>query len=348
MSVHKKMPPPMPGLLDLPADMVRHILGMLGTRSRLRAAATCRALRDMTAVMPLRPTMTSQTPRMMRWLERPAVAPRVVALTARNCLWGRCAFLSRLTHLTHLTVTFGSVSAPISSRLPPLLEHLDLHRLDCEYGDVFDVARLAHLTRLRTLKLSFTPKWAAVLVAGLAPLSRLEHLTVRQAPTMMVQCPVAAREVRLHATDTLLCPYEVTGEDVSIECEGSRVALDVMLTPEAVAGVRRLFLAAPGRATVPSLEHMPRLESLRLRFDSALLPLRHLAAMPGLRQVEVEARYGVAVSGATVKLPRAVAVAVLVGGVPTHRRTIDALFYGTDGADESARESGGARAVQGP
>lgn len=329
------MDPPPAALLDLPRELLEHILAKLGTRSLLSAACTCRTLRDAVAAMPLRPTMTSGTrrsPHMMWWLQRPTVAPRVVELTARNCLWGRCAFLSRLEQLTRLTVTFGYVSAPITSRLPPLLEHLDLHRLDSEYGGVFDVARLSHLTRLRTLKLSFTPHWSAVLVAGLAPLGRLEHLTIRQAPTMIVQCAVAAREVRLHAVDALLCPYEVTGEDVSIECEGSRVALDVMLTPASVPGVRRLFLACPGRATVPCLEHMPRLEGLRVRLDAALLPLRHLAAMPELREVEVETRYGVAVSGAFARLPRDVAVRAFVGGVPMPRADVDAVFYPHQGS----------------
>ena len=69
-------------LLALPPDMLRLVLSFLGTRSLLNAAATCTTLRDMVNAMALHPTMTSQT-RMLHWLQRPTVAPRVRTLTAR-------------------------------------------------------------------------------------------------------------------------------------------------------------------------------------------------------------------------------------------------------------------------
>lgn len=312
-------------LLALPPDMLRLVLSFLGTRSLLNAAATCTTLRDMVNAMALHPTMTSQT-RMLHWLQRPTVAPRVRTLTARYCLWGYCRFVRLLTSLQQLVVTFGHVSAPICRHLPPTLEYLDLHRIDCEYGDVFLTSRLTRLPLLHTLKLSFTPHWDTVIVDGLDALP-LRHLSLRLAPKLVVRGPMAVDSMHLHAVEALVCPFELTAEDLSLECTDAMIPLDIMVTPSTAPKLRRLSLSCPRRVTVPSLEHMTRLEKLRVRYDSALLPLRQLAAIPTLRSLVVDTRFGIAVSGMHAKLPGHVRVEARVSGVPMSPTSVRSMFY---------------------
>jgi hypothetical protein len=308
-------------LLDLPPDLLRTVLRFLGTRSLLNAAATCRALHEAADDMPLYPTMTSQT-RMRAWLEAPDVAPRVLSLTANFCMWGRCGWVRALKNLRRLVVAFGHVSAPILRHLPATLEHLELHRLD--YGDVFGTSHLTRFTRLHTLKLTFTPAWDLVVLDSLDALP-LRHLSVRLAPTLVVRAPLTCRRVDLHAMDVLICAHAIHAEDLSLACTESVMPVDVMITPQTAPRIRRLALGCPRRTTVPHLEHMTALESLRVKFDSALLPLRHLA--PTLQRLIVDTRFGVAVAGMSCRVPDHVVVTASVGGVPMPQRAVRAMFH---------------------
>lgn len=312
------------GLLDLPPDIVRHILQFLGVRSLLCMASTCRCLRAAVDAMPLHPVMTSQT-NMLPWLQRAGVAPRVRSLVARYCLWGRCSWLGQLTSLQALVVTFGHVRAPLCRCLTPTLRHLDLHRLDCDPGDVFSTTRLTTLTNLRTLKMTFTPQWDLVVVDSLAAMPALEHLSVRLAPTLVVRAPLSVARMQLQAVQALVCPHAVSAADLTLECAETPAPVDVMISAATAPRLRRLALSCPRRMTVPHLERMTRLECLKLRYDSALVPLCHLA--PTLRLLRVDTRFGVAVAGTHAKLPDSTDVRALVAGVPVPRHAVRSMFY---------------------
>lgn len=314
-------------LTDLPHDVLRHILRLLNVRSLLSLACTCRTLAALSRDVPLHPVMTTHT-RMLDWLALPHVAARVLSLTARCSLWGRCPFVGGLGSLRRLTITFGHVTAPIVRHLPESLEHLELHRLDCEYGDVFDTKRLTRLTRLRTLQLTFTPHWDMVILDSLDALTRLERLSLRLAPTLLVRAPIRVADVRLHSVSAFVCAHPIFAERLSLECTDSVIPLDLVVTPAAAPGIRDLALACPNRVTVPSLEHLRALEHLRLRYDCVLLPLRHLAAIATLRTVELDTRYGVAAAGTNVALSPGVRVSVSVAGVPMSPGTARTMFFG--------------------
>lgn len=323
-AAHQPHPPST--LLDLPEDVLRHTLSFLGTRSLLHAACTCKTLRALVDGEPLHPVMTSGMA-MAPWLMLPKVALRVRTLIARRSLWGRCSFLGALVDLRCLVVTFGHVSSPICRHLPPTLEYLDLHRLDCEYGDVFQVSRFRRLPRLHTLKLTFTRNWDLVVLDGVDHLP-LRHLAVKNAPALVVRMPLRVPTLRLHAHHALICPFEIHSEDLALTCVEGAVGFDVMLTEASCRDLRALSLQSPRRVTVPCLSSMTRLESLALRFDSALLPLRELARLEHLRSVTVDTRYGVAVAGMHAKLPRRVAVRASVAGVPMSAVSVRAMFHG--------------------
>lgn len=311
-------------LLDLPPDVVRLILQFLGVRSLLCAASTCRTLRTAVDAMPLHPAMTSQTD-MLPWLQLPGVAARVQTLAARYCLRGRCAWLARLTSLQRLVVAFGHVRAPLCRHLSPTLRHLDLHRLECDHGDVFSTTRLSALTNLHTLKLTFTPRWDMVVVDSLAAMPALQHVSVRLAPTLVVRAPLSVPRVQLQAVQALVCPHAVRAVDLTLECAETPAPVDVMITAATAPRLRVLALSCPRRVTVPHLEHMTRLECLKLRYDSALVPLRHLA--PTLRALHIHTRFGVAVTGTHAKLPDSVEVRASVAGVPMSHQALRSMFF---------------------
>lgn len=315
-----------PSLLDLPHDALRCILRLLNVRSLLAAECTCGTLRSLARELPLHPVMTTRA-RMMRWLEALHVAPRVMSLTARCSMWGRCPFVSSLVSLRRLVVSFGRVNAPVFRHLPASLEHLDLHRLDCEHGDVFDTRRLARLTNLRALTLTFTRHWDVVVLGELP--ARLERLSIRHAPVLLVRAPLRVARVRLHSVETLVCHHPIHAERLDLECLAGLIPLDEAITPATAPGLRDLRLSCPGRASVPALEHMRALESLALRYDCALLPLRHLAAIATLRSLVLDTRFGVAVSGSHLSLPPGrVAVQASVAGVPLSPEAVRAMFFG--------------------
>lgn len=313
-------------LLGLPEDVLHHILQFLPVRSLLNAASTCTVLRKLAGTVPLRPTMTSQT-RMLGWLRHPHVARRVVSLTSRCSMWGRCSFVADLPNMRSLVVSFGKVRAPILRYLPESLEYLDLHRLSCDGGDVFVSSKLRRLTRLRTLKMTFTQEWDIVVLDGLEDLP-LQHLSVRLAPALVLRGPLTIAKVHLHAMLALICPFEIFAEDLTMECTRGAVAYDVIITPRSCASLRRLALSSPHRITVPSLEHMHALEALHLRYDSVLLTLHQLACLPRLRVITLDTRFGVAVTGMRARLPARVAIRVLVGGVPLSRPAVASIFHG--------------------
>lgn len=313
-------------LLDLPLDLLNHIMGLMNVRCLLCAASTCRTLRALAAELPLHPVMTSQT-RMTDWLVQSNVAPRVVSLTARCSMWGRCSFLGALTALRALTVSFGHVRSSMMRFLPVTLEHLDVHRLGASSeGDVFLTKCLRRFTRLHTLKLTFKPSWDIVVLDGLEELP-LRHLEIRLAPSLVLRSPLRIKKVHLHAVNAFINPFEICSEDLSIECVDGVVPLDLMVTPESCRNLRRLSLCSPHRVTVPSLQHMHKLEHLHVRYDSALMPLVHMTGLANLASLHLETRYGVAVAGRHAKLSRAVEVKVVVGGVPLLSEAVASMFY---------------------
>ena len=316
-----------PLLVDLPQDMVRHILGFLRPRPLLMAACTCSLLHRLAAEIPLRPTMTSSNQRhMLGWLARAAIAPRVSALIARNCLWGPCAFLQGLPRLESLVITFGRVSTPLFRILPPTLKHLEVHRVEGDYGDVFSTARLKRLVHLHTLKLTFTSRWELVVLDGLADLP-LRHVCIRLAPTLLVREALNVPTLHMHAVSGILCSHALTANELVLECAEHPLACESLISPETAPHLRCLRLSCPHRVTVPWLGRMTQLERLDVRFDTVLVPLRHLAAMPALQHVRFETRYGVAVTGMECSLPLSVQVHASVGGVPVKAATVHALFH---------------------
>lgn len=314
------------GILCLPDDVLRHVLRFLNVRSLLNLACTCRTFAALARDVPLHPVMTSRL-HMLDWLTSPSVAARVASLTARCSMWGRCSWVSHLRELRRLVVAFGHVSAPIFRHLPTSIEHLDLHRLDCEYGDVFDMRRLTRLTRLRTLKLTFTPHWDVVVVGDLEALPHLRQLSIRQAPALLVRAPLRVADVHLHSVSVFVCAHPVAAERLSLECTDGVIPLDLVVTPATAPLVRELSLSCPYRVTVPALDCMRSLERLRLRYDCVLLPLRHLASLTALTSVSLDTRYGVAVTGVgSQSLPADLRIDALVGGVPMAPEVRRALF----------------------
>lgn len=316
-----------PGLLDLPRDVLAHVVQSLGTRSQLMAACACTDLRDVVASLPLRPCVTARNVHgLMRWMALPRVAARVQALTARRCLWGRHAFLRGLPALRSLTVAFDSVDPSAIKALPDTLEHLRLHRLDGAPDAVFSTTRLRRLTRLRTLELTFMPTWDMVFLDGLQALP-LDRLVIRHADTLVVRCPLAVPHVRLQAVSSLVLLRPLECLDLHLECRRSAVMYEQAVAPT----LRSFSLSCPRRSTLMGLDSWARLETLHARLDSVLVPLSHLARLPRLREVTLEARYGItALVGrfATKALPPAVRVRALVGGVPLPEPETRAMFHG--------------------
>lgn len=318
-----------PTLLSLPPDMLRHVLGFLGVRSLLSAAATCTTLRQLADQRELHPVLTAHfsLSRALDWMALPHVRGRVRTLTARRCLWGRCCFLRNLESLQRLVVLYTRVTAPLFRHVPTTLQHLTLHRLESDWGSgVFSTSNVSRLTQLRTLEITFTPTWDLVVVEGLAHLP-LRRLSLRLAPALVVHHELRIDSVLLHGVSALVCPFPVHARDLHLEC-GERLApLDLVVTPESAGQLRSLYLSCPRRMTIPSAEELTGLQRLHLCYDAAVVSLRHLAAMRDLRCVELETRFGVAVAGMRVSLPRAVKVRASVGGVPLSQTVVDAMFH---------------------
>lgn len=187
--------------------------------------------------------------------------------------------------------------------------------------------KFSHLTRLTTLKVTFTSRWDVVVVEGMANLAALRDLSLRNAPTIVVREPMSAHRISLHATSALLCPYRLVAEHLSLECNTGIASFDIMITPETAAKLHSLRLVCPGRVTLPWLDHMHELEELEVHYNSVIVPLRYLAIMPKLRRLTLRTRYGIAVSGYS-RLPESVVVKAEVGGVPQSDEVVQALFYG--------------------
>jgi len=328
--------------LDLPHDVVSHIMGFMSVRTLLNAASTCRTLRNLAADKPLHPVMTSRS-RVLHWMLLPEVASRVVSLRARCCLYGRCSFVGALPALRSLTVAFGSVRASMFRYLPDTLEHLDVHRLGACEGDVFFAKTLRRFKRLHTLKLTFKPSWDVVVLDGLDALP-LRHLSIRLAPALVVRMPLAIPKVSLQSVAAFICPFEMHSEDLTLECMESVVPFDLIVTPSCAQGLRRLSLGCPHRITVPNVQHMSRLEHLHVRYDHVLMPLRHMQAMTSLRSMHLETRYGVAVAGTHAKLPREVRIKAEVGGVPLSKESVESMFFEADAPPSTAVANGAAAA----
>lgn len=314
-------------LTDLHQDMVRHILGFLAPRPLLMAACTCSLLRHHAAEMPLRPTMTSANQRLMLgWLARAAIARRVLTLTARNCLWGPCSFVSGLSCLETLVITFGRVSTPMFRVLPLTLKHLEVHRVEGDYGGVFSTSRLKRLVHLHTLKLTFTPRWELVVLDGLAQLP-LRHVCIRLAPTLLVREALDVHTLHMHAVSRIMCSHALKAHHLLLECAETPLVCEALISQETAPHLRSLRLSCPHRVTVPWLGRMTQLERLDVRFDTVLVPLRQLGSLSALRLVHLETRYGVAVTGTECSLPTHVRVKASVGGVEVSEATVHALFH---------------------
>lgn len=324
------------GLLDLPADVLRAVVSCLPVRSMVRAGATCRTLGSIVGSMDLHPVMTSRTPLMVGWLARPDVRGRVRTLTARNCLAERCAFLRDLDALDQLRVEFGRVPAHITRVLPVSLRYLDLHRIDCLHDDVFQMSRFRRLTRLHTLKVTFVRNWDMVVLDGLESLP-LRVLVVRHAPMLLVRGPLNIPWVHLHATG-MVCPHSMTCERLHIECAEGAVETAAVLCPDSCAGLRDLTLSCP-RLTLPIVTHMPALERLCVRANSALVPVAQLSLLRSFWSLEVIVRYGLGVAAPIARLPPTVAVCASVGGVPLSAAEVLAMFGGSCRKLEHARQT---------
>lgn len=315
-------------LESLPSDVLRTVLGFLGTRHLLLAATSCRTVRDVVATMPLRPVITwSNCDELRRWLARPEIASRVVKVTANYSVW-ECRFIHRLANLTHVSIRFSLLSPPELQWLPTSLQAVELHRVSVGLGRPFYLTRLAHLVNARVIKLTFLGQDGVghVFVSSTDRMPHLRCLSVRQAPRLVVICPLNLQTLHLHATDSLLCAHVINAEHVHLECVESPIMHEACLTEASCAGLRSLDIRCPERAHMPDLRWAPRLESLHVDMDAPIVPLAHLAALTALRHVSIEARYGVEKTCPLASLPRRVKTSIAIGGVPMAQRAVDEFF----------------------
>ena len=315
-------------LLSLPADVLRVVLGFLSCRRLLVASASCKALRDVAATMPLHPVLTSRTTwTILDWITERRVEPRVQTLTASMMSapdsFPFCFHLHRLPNLSSLSLRFSSF---IQHDLPASLQRLELHRVLLRKSFDFP-SRLKQLTDLRVLKLTFQDLGDGGIVTITDAPPRLQHLSIRQAPRILVSCPLRLHALQLQAATSLLCLHPVHAEHVKLECLLGPLLYDMCLTPESCAGLRSLDIRCTLRNHPPCLQGMSALERLHVSLDFPVMPLAELAALPSLRCVSVDARYGVeALRVFAARLPPHVAAAITVSGVPMPQPAVDAFF----------------------
>lgn len=315
-------------LLSLPPDVLRAVLGRLGARHLLVASAACKALRDVAAALPLHPVITViNCAALMPWLARSDVVPRVRALQANNSVWG-CLFLRKLTNLERLSIRFTLLNPMELRLLPASLHRLELHRVCVALGRPFYMSTLAHLPGLRWLKLTFRGQDGAghVFVSGMETLPHLRHLCIRQAPRLVVMSPLRLHTLQLQATEGLLCQHPVHAEHVRLECLESPIIHETCLTAESCAGLRTLDIRCPGRDFLPDLSRTPALERLYVSYDAPVIPLAQLAALTGLRELSIDARYGIEKTCRHASLPSHIKTSVIVAGVPMPKHAVDAFF----------------------
>jgi hypothetical protein len=292
---------------SLPADVMRLVMAKLGTRSLLCLASTCREYRDLAATVPLKACFTPRHNARLyqRWLTAEGVAERVEELTARRTAWGPCPWLQCLPSLTRVTIAFSRVTTQALVNVCDTIQHLDVHRVRPNFGSSeFCTSVLGRLSRLHTLRLTFSPGWDVVSVRGLP--QHLRELAIRQAPLLLVRQAPRADVLKLHGCDGIVCGERLRPcLELDLGCCDASVPLAGML-PDDLAGLESLRVDCPNRSTVPRLGEMTNLRHLHLVFDSLVLAPADVP--PRLEVLDARARFAIGAAGAPVRRPDTLAV----------------------------------------
>lgn len=313
-------------LLSLPNDLLMLVLSRLGTRALLRVGATCHALHDAVAGMPLRPVLTSKADivctNILDWLTSHSVAPRVVSLTARCCAWGNGSFTAHLRSLKTLVITFGVVRNTLLQWLPKTLEHLDIHRVRTHGVGVFSTSQFAHLTNLRVLKVTFTRSFHTVVIGeGLHEIP-LRHLSLRGRQTFISShhyTPLQIDTVHLECYRLAGRLAPVHAANLTMLSETAIDKLEHAITPASAGYLKALHVKCSNVGGVPCTQHMTGLRHLHLNLVSVKLDL---ACLPSLHSMVLETQCGAALSNLAMLPPRA---EIFVAGAPV--RIVPASNY---------------------
>lgn len=326
-------------LQDLPDDVLLRVMGALGCASLVSMGSTCRDFRALAGSCSLRPVMTRNrdTYAFRRWLQLPGVSPRVTTLAIRNVPdWhlGCCQWVRHLRALQSLTVAHVRLSSRVLKHLGHAsLRHLDIHRLRPACSDtIFSTEALASLVNLDTLRLTFAPGWHIAVVNGLPP--AMSELSIRNAPTMIVQRPPACtRVLKLHTLDRMAVTRPLTRcRALHLHsCEGSVPLRDIL--PDDDAGLQELWVQCPGQ---PDTRALGRLTSLRRLYMDVGSFVPDPADLPrSLTSVCVRAD-AVGISGRAVPRPAALThVRVELEGA---KIDVDRFFFSPP--DELGRQDG--------
>lgn len=298
---------PMPGLADLPDDLVRCVLLRCTTRSRVCLASTCTRFRCLARETP--PTKVSLTcrqhPSVLRWLWSTDVAPWVQHLVARRCLYTDCVWVGFFHRLETLHLAFCRVRIGIIWHLPTSLRHVEIHTLVPPPPLTRVHLTFQRFKALRVLKLSFAwREWDAVFVAKLPKGLRVLHLRGGRALAVQSFVPKGLREVQCHASFMVLFTNRLPNgvRRVALECDGGAMWLRDVL-PIRPTRLQALHVRCPsvGFGLMGRLARMRRLRALTVACDTLVVSWPALASLLLLQRVELRVAHWL---GASQLAPR--------------------------------------------
>lgn len=318
----------MSGIDGLPEDLLVKILEHLPSRSLCRATCVSKNFAAAAArVGTVRVCMNAGTSLQMReWMASDAIAPKVVALTARRSMYTHCGWLRRLTNIQTVDAAHCLLRPAVLDHLVTLtgLQTLTLHRIfPLGAFDTFHTKVFEPLSQLRALRLTLAPYWETAIVDGLPP--ALTLLSLRNATTLVVRDTPDVPTLTLRAFEALLF-IEPLGRgcvDVDLECAASPVrlrrAFDKSRFFGGEFGVRTLRVSAPNESTsLDILKTLPALETAVLDydhvdFDAAEIHEMVEAGLP-LRDLNINARQTCAILSGR-PLPPGVRVRLTANGM---------------------------------
>lgn len=264
------------GMESLPDDVVRHVLGALGTREQVCLSTLSRRMRDAYAALPavrgVTVTFKKLDGGMHHWLR--SNARRLQRVTTRRAVpteeWLRGAEALRC-----LRCFYGRVPVSVLAALPDpgALRELVLHQLEPSGGTAL-MHTLSRFGGLRALAIAFSRRWGAVHVGCLGACADLRRLELRRAKTLTLSgsFPPHLEELTLGARDALECgaPLPATVQRVVLDVADGPLPRG-MFRGAAYPAMTSLRVVATGMLRMRCLRKMPGLERLYVYTQSCIL-----------------------------------------------------------------------------
>lgn len=273
--------------------MIRCIMERCSARGLACLASTCTNLRHLALQVRLPPVVLrcTDSPRVLRWLWSPSIAPRVHTLVARRCLYDSAEWTALLCGLRSVTFAFCRIRSDVVRFLPQSLVHLDMHQ-------VLPPARVTHgtlsfhrLRCLRSLVLVMSKRWEALFVSRLPRGLRRLHLRGSKALILESFMPRGLRDVKLSASTLLLSSNRLPCKvrRLALECERSSVWIRDML-PLDLRRLEHLCIRSPTTSWLPRLEEMTRLHTLHIHSNSFVSNWNTLGQLEHLADLEIRTK----------------------------------------------------------